>query len=97
MARHGTTERLAFDLALYTGAAHAPTVRLSRRNERDGLLTYTRQKTHEGGGAHNRGAARGPLADPDICAGIPPHQLRKAVRSAAGFGNFFADAAAAAG
>lgn len=41
----GTVERLAFDLALYTGAARHDLARLSRRNISDDVLTYHRQKT----------------------------------------------------
>jgi integrase len=41
----GTTERLIFDLALYTGAARADLANLGRHNIRDRLLTYRRQKT----------------------------------------------------
>ena len=41
----GTLERLIFDLALYTGAARADLARLGRRDIRDGLLTFRRQKT----------------------------------------------------
>lgn len=41
----GTTERLIFDLALFTGAARTDLSRLSRRNVKGELLTYARQKT----------------------------------------------------
>jgi len=41
----GTLERLIFDLALYTGAARADLVKLSRRNINGDLLSYRRQKT----------------------------------------------------
>lgn len=41
----GTTERLVFDLALYTGAARSDLARLGRHSIRDGLLSYKRQKT----------------------------------------------------
>lgn len=41
----GTTERLVFDLALYTAAARVDLVKLSRRNIADGVLSYRRQKT----------------------------------------------------
>ncbi len=41
----GTLERLIFDLALYTGAARADLVRLSRRNVQNKILSFKRQKT----------------------------------------------------
>lgn len=41
----GTVERLAFDLALYTGAARADLARLSRKNIKGDLLVYERQKS----------------------------------------------------
>lgn len=40
-----TVERLLFDLALYTGAARVDLAKLSRRNLKDGVLEYRRQKT----------------------------------------------------
>ncbi len=41
----GTVERLVFDLALYTGAARVDLVKLGRRNIKEGILTYRRQKS----------------------------------------------------
>ncbi|MCA0850868.1 tyrosine-type recombinase/integrase [Salipiger thiooxidans] len=41
----GTVERLAFDLALYTGAARTDLVKLSRKNIKGDLLVYRRQKS----------------------------------------------------
>lgn len=41
----GTTERLIFDLALYTGAARVDLVHLGRRHIENGVLTFKRQKT----------------------------------------------------
>lgn len=41
----GTVERLIFDLALYTGAARHDLSNLSRKNLRNDILVYTRQKT----------------------------------------------------
>jgi len=41
----GTTERLVFDLALYTGAARTDLVKLGRGNVADSLLSFRRQKT----------------------------------------------------
>lgn len=93
----GTTERLAFDLALYTGAARGDLARLSRRNIAGGVLTYTRAKT--GIEAHV------PLT-PQLRAVIartadiaPAFLLTRHGRpfTAAGLGNFFAEAGRAAG
>ncbi|WP_437195420.1 tyrosine-type recombinase/integrase [Roseovarius sp. MS2] len=41
----GTRERLIFDLALYTGAARVDLAKLGRKNIKDGLIEYTRQKS----------------------------------------------------
>ena len=41
----GTTERLVFDLAIYTGAARVDLCRLSRKNITGGVLRYERHKT----------------------------------------------------
>ncbi|MEM1363073.1 MAG: tyrosine-type recombinase/integrase [Pseudomonadota bacterium] len=41
----GTTERLIFDLALFTGAARVDLAKLSRSNISDDLLIFDRQKT----------------------------------------------------
>jgi site-specific recombinase XerD len=41
----GTVERLAFDLALYTGAARTDLAKLSRKNVKGDLLVYQRQKS----------------------------------------------------
>ncbi len=41
----GPVERLVFDLALYTGAVRVDLVKLGRRNIKDGILSYRRQKS----------------------------------------------------
>lgn len=93
----GTKERLVFDLALYTGAARADLVRLGRANIDGGLLSFNRQKTGV--------FAQVPLT-PELRAVIArtPHIAPAFVLTskgrpftAAGLGNFFADAAETAG
>lgn len=93
----GTVERLVFDLALYTGAARADLVKLSRRDITDGVLQYRRQKT--------KTVAQVPLT-PELRAVIArtPHiapafilNRRGKPYTAESMGNLFRDAATKAG
>lgn len=93
----GTIERLAFDLALYTGAARADLVKLGRKNITDGVLQYTRQKT--------KTVAQVPLT-PELRAVIArtPHIAPAFILNRKGkpytaesLGNLFRDAAVKAG
>ena len=93
----GTTERLIFDLALYTGAARVDLIGLSRQNINDGLIQYHRVKTGV--------LAQVPITLevsrvldrlPDIAPAFIMTSQNKPF-SAAGLGNLFGDAAKAAG
>ncbi|WP_278029234.1 tyrosine-type recombinase/integrase [Roseicyclus salinarum] len=93
----GTTERLIFDLALYSGAARADLTQLSRRNVAGDILSFKRQKTGV--------LAQVPLTS-ELRAVIErtPHiapafllTSKGKPFSAAGLGNLFGDAARAAG
>lgn len=93
----GTTERLAFDLAILTGAARADLVKLSRRNIDDDLLSFKRQKTGIKAVVPIRTELRAVIdRTPDIA---PAFLLTSYGRpfTAAGLGNLFADAARSAG
>lgn len=93
----GTNERLVFDLALYTGAARADLVKLSRRNVSDGFLTYKRQKTGTLCEVPLTVELRAVIGrTPDIAPAFVLTSKGKPF-SAPGLGNLFADAAAAAG
>lgn len=93
----GTTERLAFDLGLLIGAARVDLVRLSRKNERDGILTYIREKTGTTAQVPVTPELRTVISrTPDIAPAFLLTSFGKPF-SAAGFGNFFGDAAKAAG
>ena len=92
----GTAERLAFDLALYTGAARVDLVRLSRRNLEGGLLTFRRQKTGALAEVPVTPELRAVIArTPDIA---PTFLLTSKGKpfTPAGLGNLFGDAARAA-
>lgn len=93
----GTVERLAFDLALYTGAARADLAQLSRKNIKGDLLVYQRQKS--------KITARVPLT-PELravierTADIAPAFIlsrRGKAYKAESLGNLFGDAAREAG
>lgn len=93
----GTTQRLIFDLALFTGAARADLARLGRNNIADGLLTFRRQKS---------GVLSTVPITPELWAVIartpdiaPAFLLTSKGKpfTAAGLGNFFGDAARQAG
>lgn len=93
----GTTERLAFDLALYTGAARADLVQLGRKNVADGILSFRRQKTGVLAQVPLTAELRAVIErTPDIA---PAFLLTSKGRpfTAAGLGNLFGDAARAAG
>ncbi|WP_172332453.1 tyrosine-type recombinase/integrase [Mangrovicoccus sp. HB161399] len=93
----GTTERLVFDLALYTGAARVDLAKLSRKNLEDGLLNYTRQKTGVECDVPLTPELRAVIArTPDIAPAFLLTSFGKPF-AAAGLGNFFADACKAAG
>lgn len=93
----GTVERLAFDLALYTGAARADLARLSRKNIKGDLVVYQRQKS--------KVTARVPLTrelravidrTPDIAPAFILTTYGKPF-AAESLGNLFGDAAREAG
>jgi integrase len=89
----GTTERLVFDLALYTGAARADLVKLSRQNIRDGILTFHRQKTGVLCEVPLSNELRTVLSrTPDIAPAFLLTSKGKPF-TAAGLGNLFGDAA----
>lgn len=93
----GTIERLAFDLALYTGAARADLAKIGRQHIRDGVLTFRRQKTGTLCEVPLTTELRNVIArTPDIS---PTFVLTSKGKSftPAGLGNFFGDAARAAG
>ena len=93
----GTTERMVFDLALYTGAARADLARLGRKNIRDGLLTYKRQKSGVECNVPLTPELRAVIARaPDISPTFILTSKGKPF-TGAGLGNFFGDAARAAG
>lgn len=93
----GTTERLIFDLVLYTGAARADLVTLGRKNVRGELLSYARQKTGITADVPITAELRAVLERvPDIAPAFILTSRGK-LFTAAGMGNFFADAATAAG
>lgn len=93
----GTTERLIFDLALYTGAARADLVTLGRKNIRGGLLSYDRQKTGITADVPITAELRSVLdRAPDIAPAFILTSRGKPF-TAASVGNLFCDAATAAG
>lgn len=93
----GSVERLAFDLALYTGAARVDLAKLSRKNIKDDLLVYQRQKS--------KTPARVPLTPElrkviDQTADIAPAFIlttRGKPYTSESLGNLFGDAAREAG
>ena len=95
----GTMARLAFELALGTGAARQDVARMGSANLRDGAVSYMRGKTG--------GRVELPLALlPELARELAQHPARRAVfvtrsdgkpYSVAGFGNTFRDWIAAAG
>ncbi|MGR3515385.1 MAG: tyrosine-type recombinase/integrase [Paracoccaceae bacterium] len=93
----GTTERLIFDLALYTGAARVDLVRLGRHNISDDVLEFTRHKTGVPSLVPLTRDLRAVIAaTPDIA---PAFILKSDGKpySKEGLGNLFGDAARAAG
>ena len=93
----GTTERLTLDLAVLTGAARVDLCRLSRKNIKGNVLEYQRSKTGVRAYVPLKADLRAVLSRcPDIA---PAFILTKHGQpfSAAGLGNFFADAAREAG
>jgi integrase len=93
----GTTERLIFDLALYTGAARVDLVRLSRKNERDGLLTYVREKSGTTAEVPVTAELRAVVArTPDIAPAFILNTYGRPF-TAESLGNLFGEAATAAG
>lgn len=96
----GTMPRLAFELALGTGAARQDVARMGAANVRDGAISYARGKTG--------GRVELPLALlPELARELAQHPAKRAVfvtradgkpyASAASFGNAFADWIKAAG
>lgn len=93
----GTTERLVFDLALYTGAARADLVRIGRKDIRDGLLSFRRQKTGVPADVPVTAELRAVIArTPDIAPTFLLTAWGKPFK-AAGLGNLFGEAAKQAG
>ncbi|MFD0978046.1 tyrosine-type recombinase/integrase [Tropicimonas aquimaris] len=93
----GTTQRLVFDLALYTGASRVDLAQLSRANLDDGLLTYTRQKTGKTAYVPLTSELRSVIArTPDIAPALLLTSFGRPF-APAGLGNFFAEATTAAG
>jgi site-specific recombinase XerD len=93
----GTVERLVFDLALYTGAARVDLVQLGRRNIKDGVLSYRRQKSKVEANVPVTAELRAVI---DRAAHIAPAFIlnRKGKPyTAESIGNLFRDAANAAG
>lgn len=93
----GTTERLIFDLALYTGAARADLVKLGRKHIKGELLEFKRVKT--GVLAQipiTRELARVISELPDIAPAFILTSQNQPYSSAS-LGNLFGDAAKAAG
>lgn len=96
----GTMPRLAFELALSTGAARQDVARMGAANVRDGAISYARGKTG--------GRVELPLALlPELARELAQYPAKKAVfvthsggkpyATAASFGNAFADWIKAAG
>ena len=96
----GTMPRLAFELALGTGAARQDVARMGAANVRDGAISYARGKTG--------GRVELPLALlPELARELAQHPAKRAVfvtradgkpyASSASFGNAFADWIKAAG
>lgn len=93
----GTTERLMFDLALYTGAARVDLASLSRANIEGDLLLYTRHKTKVECIVPLTPALRAVVArTPDIAPAFLLTSHGKPF-TVAGLGNRFGDAASEAG
>ena len=69
----GTRERLIFGLALYTGAARIDLTKLGRKNLKDELLVYRRQKSGV--------TARSDRPNPRYRACVHPDCSRKALES----------------
>jgi hypothetical protein len=93
----GTTERLIFDLALFTGAARVDLALLGRHNISDGLLVFKRHKTGVETLVPVTPELRAVIArTPDIA---PAFILRKNGKpyTKERIGNMFGDAARAAG
>lgn len=89
----GTTERLAFDLAILTGAARVDLCRLGRHNICDGVLTYNRQKTGTEANVPVTAELQAVIARTrDIAPTFLLTQYGKPFTDA-GLGNYFADAA----
>lgn len=93
----GTNERLVFDLALLTGAARADLVKLGKSNVSGGILSFKRQKTGVLSQVPITPELRAViLRTPDISPAFLLTAKGKPF-TAAGLGNFFGDAARAAG
>ena len=93
----GSTQRLIFDLALYTGAARADLAKLGRHNIQGKLLTFERQKSGTKAEVPLTPELRAVIArTPDIApAFILTTHGRPFAR--ASLGNYFRDAAVAVG
>jgi len=95
--KQGTTQRLIFDLALYTGAARVDLARIGHHNISDGLITFRRQKS----GGLSEVPITGELSSLIEClpTSDPTFILTSKGKpfSQAGLGNFFQDAALQAG
>lgn len=93
----GTVERIVFDLALFTGAARADLVKLSRRNIKDGVLTYRRQKSKVEANVPVTPELRAVIERmPDIAPAFILNRKGKPY-TAESLGNLFRDAATTAG
>lgn len=93
----GTTERLIFDLALFTGAARTDLARIGRANLSDGLLTYKRQKSGVEAVVPVTPELRAVIArTPDIAPAFILTSLGKPF-TGPGLGNRFGEAASTAG
>lgn len=93
----GSRERLIFDLGLYTGAARADLAKLGRKNIKDDLLVYERQKSGIKASVPLTSELRAVIdRTPDISPAFILTEQGKPFR-AASLGNEFGDAARAAG
>lgn len=93
----GTTERLVFDLAIYTGAARVDLCKLSRKHIAEGVLRYNRHKTGSEANVPLTPELRSVISrTPDIS---PAFILNSDGRpyTKESLGNMFGDAARAAG
>ncbi len=93
----GTRERLIFDLGLYTGAARTDLAKLARKNIKDDLLVYKRQKSGIDARVPLTAELRAVIdRTPDIAPAFILTRKGKPFEPAS-LGNKFGDAARAAG